>query len=364
MNLKKIIFYHPSFEKGGVEKILVNLIEYSIKQKIKVQLISSNSKLKKNKYFETFKVKKFDGRLKTTIFSIFILIKILIKNFRNRKATCLLSFQSNSVAICFGKFLGFKVAIRNSEYPLGSLNNNDDNILKSFLIFAQKIIVYNFANLIISNSIGSKNTIKNFIIQKHKVIHIYNPYLKKINKKNYKYKKDVVLFVGRFTKQKGIIYLLKAFSLFLNKFSQFQLWFVGSGPDEKLIKEYIKQNNLNKNIKILPWQKNLNLIYKTSKIFVLPSIYEGLGNVLIEALNHSRACIASDCEHGPSEILMNGKNGYIFKSKNFKSLYKKLIFVQKNFKLAKKKIINGRKNLNRFLILEQSEKYLNALRKV
>jgi GalNAc-alpha-(1->4)-GalNAc-alpha-(1->3)-diNAcBac-PP-undecaprenol alpha-1,4-N-acetyl-D-galactosaminyltransferase len=56
-------------------------------------------------------------------------------------------------------------------------------------------------------------------------------------------------------------------------------------------------------------------MYKTSKIFVLPSIYEGLGNVLIEALNYSRACIASDCEHGPSEILMNGKNGYIFKSK-------------------------------------------------
>lgn len=34
MNLKKIIFYHPSFEKGGVEKILINLIENSIKQKI------------------------------------------------------------------------------------------------------------------------------------------------------------------------------------------------------------------------------------------------------------------------------------------------------------------------------------------
>jgi hypothetical protein len=77
MNLKKIIFYHPSFEKGGVEKILVNLIKYSIKKKIKVQFISSSSKLKKNKYYEIFRVKKFDGRLKTTIFSILILIKTI-----------------------------------------------------------------------------------------------------------------------------------------------------------------------------------------------------------------------------------------------------------------------------------------------
>ena len=364
MNLKKIIFYHPSFEKGGVEKILINLIEFSIKQKIKVQLISSNSKLKNNKYYEIVRVKKFNGRLKTTIFSIIILIKLLIKNIKHRKTTCLLSFQSNSVAIIFGKILGFKVAIRNSEYPLGSLYNNDDNRLKTILIFAQKIIIYNFANLIISNSIGSKNTIKNFIFNKDKVIHIYNPYLKKIDKPNFRFKKDIVLFVGRFVKQKGIIYLLKAFLLFQKKFSKYQLWLIGSGPDETLIKEYIKKNNLHKNIKILPWQNNLNLIYKRSKIFVLPSIYEGLGNVLIEALNFSRVCIASDCEHGPSEILMNGKNGYIFKSRNVQSLYNRLKFVHKNFKLTKKKIINGRKNLNRFLISGQSEKYLDALKKI
>lgn len=364
MKLQKIIFYHPSFEKGGVEKILINLIKFSISKKIKVQLISSNSKLKDSKYYEIIKIKKFNGRLKTTIFSILILIKLLLKNIKDRKTTCLLSFQSNSVAIIFGKILGFKVAIRNSEYPLGSLYNKDDNMLKTILIFLQKIIVYNFANLIISNSIGSKKTIKNFILNKKKVIHIYNPYLKKIDKQNFEFENDIVLFVGRFVKQKGIIYLLKAFLLFQNKFSKYQLWLIGSGPDETLIKEYIKKNNLHKNIKILPWQNNLNPMYKRSKIFVLPSIYEGLGNVLIEALNCSRVCIASDCAHGPSEILMNGKNGYIFKSRNVQSLYNKLIFVHKNFKFAKKKIINGRKNLNRFLISGQSEKYLNALKKL
>jgi glycosyltransferase involved in cell wall biosynthesis len=61
--------------------------------------------------------------------------------------------------------------------------------------------------------LDQKIRLKILLFNKDKVIHIYNPYLKKINKKNYRYKKDVVLFVGRFVKQKGIIYLLKAFSI-------------------------------------------------------------------------------------------------------------------------------------------------------
>ena len=260
--------------------------------------------------------------------------------------------------------MGYKVVIRNSEYPLGSLSSLDDNIFKTSLIFLQKIILYNFTDLIISNSKGSRDTIKKFIINKKKVISIYNPYIKKILKENFNYKKNIILFVGRFAKQKGIIYLLKAFSMFVSKYSKFELWLVGSGPEKKLINQYIKENKIQNKTKIIPWTKNLKKIYTSSKYFVLPSIYEGLGNVVIEALNYSRICIVSNCKHGPSEILMNGKGGYIFKTKDHKDLFKKITEAENNFENAKKKIKFGRKGLNRFLINDQSRKYIKAIQSI
>ena len=77
-------------------------------------------------------------------------------------------------------------------------------------------------------------------------------------------------------KQKGIIYLLKAFKSFNKKYNKFELWMVGSGPDIKLIKKYKKDNQLKNKIKIIGWKKNLSKYYNQSKYFILPSIYEDL----------------------------------------------------------------------------------------
>ena len=68
---------------------------------------------------------------------------------------------------------------------------------------------------------------------------------------------------------------------------------------------------MNKKIFLIGYEENLEKIYKQSKLFVLPSIYEGLGNVLIDALNFRLPCIATNCKSGPEEILCKGKAGYI-----------------------------------------------------
>ena len=364
MKFQEIIFFYPSFEKGGVENIIKNLIEHCLKMKIKINLVCSETITDKKKLSYYSKVKKYENRLITSLFSVLNLLNILRINFKSRKKICLFSLQSNSLAIMCGKILGYKVVIRNSEYPLGSISSFDDNILKTILIFFQKIILYNFTDLIISNSKGSRNTIRKFIINKKKVIFIYNPYIKKKLKENLTYKKKIVLFVGRFVKQKGIIFLLKAFLIFSKKYSKFELWFVGDGPDKKLINQFVKENKIQDKTKIIPWTKNLKKIYLTSKYFVLPSVYEGLGNVVIEALNYSRTCFVSNCKHGPSEILINGKGGYIFKSENHIDLYKKLVQAENNYEIAKKKVKYGRKKLNRFLINNQSKKFIKAIQSI
>ena len=61
-------------------------------------------------------------------------------------------------------------------------------------------------------------------------------------------------------------------------------------------------------------KKNIYNYLKNSDIFILPSLWEDPGFVLIEAGYMNKLIISSDCPNGPKELLENGKNGFLFKS--------------------------------------------------
>ena len=61
---------------------------------------------------------------------------------------------------------------------------------------------------------------------------------------------------------------------------------------------------------------------KKSDFLILTSIYEGLPNVILEAIVLNKVVISSDCPTGPKEILKNGKYGILFKTKSVKDLEK------------------------------------------
>ena len=94
---------------------------------------------------------------------------------------------------------------------------------------------------------------------------------------------------------------------------------------------------------------------------MLPSIYEGLGNVLIDALNFRLPCIATNCKSGPEEILCKGKAGYIVPIKNVNELEKKIHLIVNTYPKALKKAKYGKSKLYRFNAKKQSKKYLNYL---
>ena len=126
---------------------------------------------------------------------------------------------------------------------------------------------------------------------------------------------------------------------------------------------YINENNLKRLIKIINYKKNPFPYLKKSNLFVLSSKYEGLPNVLLEALTLKKFIVSSNCPTGPSEILDNGKNGLLFKVGDYKELAKKIIFFQSNKKLCLKMILNGNKRLKRFDHDLNLKKYYNIIRK-
>lgn len=126
------------------------------------------------------------------------------------------------------------------------------------------------------------------------------------------YKNKKALAIGRLCPQKGFDMLVKIWSLLPEKLKEeWHLDIVGSGPDYDKLSQLISGLGLSKSISILPPSKDVSKLYQTHSIFCFPSRYEGFGLSLMEAMSFGLATVAYDCPCGPSEMIANGKNGYL-----------------------------------------------------
>jgi len=358
---KKLIIFIPSIEGGGVEKNLFIISNY-LKDKINnISVISVSNKFK-NKFNHKIKFisPKADfwnsiGRRKKFFVGLFLLFFEILKD-RN---TLVFSFQGNVYCTLLCKLLGIKVIVRSNSAPDGwSQNRFKYLIFKYVLGSADKVIV---------NSLEFKKKFKT----KFK-IHaecIYNPLNKKeiIRKSKIKSKikfdkkKLKLINVGRYTDQKDQLTLLKAVNRIKEKIN-FNLLLVGSGVEKENLNKYINENNLSKQVKLIDFQNNPFNLIKSSDVFILTSLYEGLPNVLLESQVLKKFIISSDCPTGPKEILLNGKAGLLFNIRDHTELSNLILHYSKNKKLLSKKISIGYKNLSRFDYSRNLKKYLSVIR--
>jgi|694.fasta_scaffold34208_7 glycosyltransferase involved in cell wall biosynthesis len=367
--LKKIIIFYPNSERGGVINNLIHISNY-LSNYYEIHLITDEKNIKKFKFNKNIKFIQFEKLNK--VFNIFYKFFSTIKatytlyfNLRknNKENTIVFSVQSHILAIIVCKILDFRIIIRNSEDILAS-TLYADNYLKSLFIFIFKFFTYNFSNKIITNSKESLNSLKKIVFSKKKIALIYNPYLVKINKNNIISKrKDIILNVGRFCKQKNQIQLIDAFDNFKQHYPNFKLFLVGDGYKKRNILEYIKVKKLQKKVIVKKWSGNLREYYLKSKFFVLSSLYEGLPNVLIDSINYKLPIVSTKVS-GAKDILMGNKGGYLAEVNNKNSLLLNMIACQNNYKNSIKKILYAKKFLNRFLLEKQNKKYLKLIKNI
>ena len=350
---KKLIFFYPSFERGGATKILIRVINYLLTKNIEIFLFSSNASYKDFINSKKLTIKglniKNKSRLYFNLITTINLLKFLIRN--NEKIT-IFSFQSHLPAIILAKLFKKKIIIRNSEEIFGATKYADKKV-HACITLLLKIIFYNLADTIIAISTKSKKSLEKILINKDKVKLIYNPYLLNNNKFKEKNKNKNffnILCVGRLTKQKNFLLVIKAINELTKKYPKIILTIVGDGP---LKRDLIKIAN--KNIKFLNWTNNIKKYFLKSDLFILPSYYEGLPNALIEAAYYSIPSISTDCS-GAKDILSNNKGGYIIPINNLIELKKKISLIIVNYKDAKKKTLFAKKNVSNFSILN-CEKY-------
>jgi len=161
-------------------------------------------------------------------------------------------------------------------------------------------------------------------------------------KKELRIKGKVVLSVARLVKQKGLDQLIKAFGE-LNDNSNLIIF--GHGPEEKTLKKLIEKKGLQRKARVI-WsagiEKRINELYAMSDVFVLPSLYEPFGMVLVEAMASGKPVIGSKVG-GIPEIIEEGKNGLLFEPKNINQLKDEIETILSDEKKNKQWGLNGRK---------------------
>ncbi len=109
--------------------------------------------------------------------------------------------------------------------------------------------------------------------------------------------------LGRLTRQKGQWYLIRSFKLVVNRHPHAKLFILGDGVLRSELEELISNLELNENVYLLGEQKNIFPFLKESGCFVLSSLWEGFGLVLVESLSMNLPTISTDCKTGPREVL-------------------------------------------------------------
>lgn len=140
----------------------------------------------------------------------------------------------------------------------------------------------------------------------------------KRNERTYSNKPMQLLFVGRFAANKGIDVLMQAIESLNKEGYKNELHFnlIGKGP----LYEHYTKNFQAPNITYHGFADDDALVkaYEENDVFVLPTLFEGMPTVILEAMTHGMPIIVTDT--GATTELVNNKNGYIIEKKEFKSL--------------------------------------------
>ena len=120
-----------------------------------------------------------------------------------------------------------------------------------------------------------------------------------------------VISVGRLDYQKGFDFLINAWKTVSEKHPNWELNIYGEGPLREQLQEQINNLQLSSTVTLCGRTPNITEKYTEHSIYVMSSRAEGLGLVLIEAASCGLPLISYDCPSGPSEIITDGKNGYL-----------------------------------------------------
>lgn len=119
----------------------------------------------------------------------------------------------------------------------------------------------------------------------------------------------LLVAIGRLTRQKGFDILIEAFAGLRNQSARLAI--LGIGPDKECLRNQARRLNVADRISFPGFVARPVEWLAHADLFILPSRWEGFGHVIVEAMAAGVPVVATDCPHGPRDIVISGKNGVL-----------------------------------------------------
>ena len=162
------------------------------------------------------------------------------------------------------------------------------------------------------------------------------------------------------TKQKNFDYLINEFKLFFDNNSDYNLLIFGEGELKDELKNTIKKYHLTDNIFLMGHSNNVYKYMIKAEAFILSSLWEDPGFVLIEAAMCNLFIVSSNCKNGPTEFLDSGKGGILFESNEKEALKNALneFLLEKN---KKDKRLLSKRNSRKYTLYRHYNYFKKAI---
>lgn len=321
-SLGTVAIYIDSLQGYGADKVLLKIAEGLAEIDIEVDLVTAKKVGKiGSKINPKINLTDFDSSRFNVIKNVVYLTKYLIDK---KPAILFSSIHFNNItsacAIVLARFLGVKskLVVRQANslefqlkgypFPIGTL------------MYPLIRMAYKKADLIICPSKGLLSDLTKFMkVEESKIKLVYNPTVtadifvkaqQEINHRWFKQKScPVILAAGRLKPQKDFKTLINAFARVKRNFRDAKLVILGEGTQRQELESLAIKLGIQEDVDLIGFQENPYAFIAKADVFVLSSIYEGLPNILIEALALKTKIVATNCPSGPAEILKFGKYG-------------------------------------------------------
>ncbi len=295
----KICFISHGLEGGGMERALVSLANYYAEKNYEVSILNL---YKTGVFFylhPDIQIIWPDFPRKNRYVHILMLLPFIRRNIKKIKPDVVFSFGEtfNSYVIIALALLNQRLILTNRMWPTLDLGFPATFLNKLFYRFADGVVAQ---TSIAKKLIEERSFNNNVLVIPNAVMPVETAA---------KAKKNQIISVGRLSKAKGHIFLIRAFAK-LQK-NGWTLHLVGNGAEYQKLKQEAEDLGIAGKTVFHGHLKDFSELMAESKIFVLPSMHEGFPNALVEAMSVPLPCISSNCVAGPADIIRHGENGLL-----------------------------------------------------
>lgn len=312
---ERLAFFLPGLYEGGAERIVLNLTKGLSERGYAVDLVLARAE---GPYMGQIPdgVRLIDLKAARVINSVPALIKYLQLE---RPSALFSGMFTNIIALWARRLCGFPQRLIITEHnSLSSIvKNKHDLRWQMYPKLARRF--YPWADSIVAVSQDVANDLERTAkIPRELIQVVYNPIVttdlqeKSEAPLDHPWFKDgqppVILSVGRLTDQKAFDVLIQAFSV-VRKNHPARLLILGEGENRSALEALVRQLGLEQDVCLMGFVENPYSYMAHASMFVLPSRWEGLPTVLVEALYLGAPIVATDCPGGSREILKGGQFG-------------------------------------------------------